>query len=90
MGTQFGKKAWIGSLAVRFGTSWKRPHDRLVDVRERWPNGNLKVTGRTLNGLEIGIWRYYDRTGKLVRAEEHMKNGSLAGLNLEYLGKHQR
>jgi hypothetical protein len=90
MGRKFGKKAWIGSVPVRFEAGWTRPPDLLVNIREKWPNGHVKVTGQKLNGQEIGLWRYYNEAGKLVRAEDHLKNGSTAGLNLDYLAKHPR
>ena len=35
-------------------------------------NGNIKIIGDYSAGVRIGVWKFYDKDGKLSREEEHL------------------
>jgi hypothetical protein len=61
-----GVKAWIGTLKVEFGADWKEKRE-IKQVEETWPNGNLKATGKTVNGVKQGEWNYFNEEGDRIR-----------------------
>lgn len=69
-GSEWGLKAWVGSVDVNFGEGWKEKRV-YKDVVEKWPNGNLKEKGTTMNGKKSGKWEYFNEAGDRIRTEEH-------------------
>ncbi len=67
-------KAWIGLLMAHFGSEWKEER-KLEEVKERWPNGNVKAVGQTMNGQKHGQWSYFNEEGDLIR-EANYSDGS--------------
>lgn len=64
-GNEQGLKAWIGVIDVEFGPDWKYERE-LKQVEETWPNGNLKATGTTVNGLRWGEWNLFNEAGDRI------------------------
>jgi hypothetical protein len=61
-----GPSAWIGALPVRFGALWNEER-KLEQVEERWPNGNLRAVGKTVNGKRFGEWQFFNEEGDRIR-----------------------
>lgn len=57
---------WMGWLSVQFGELWKEVR-RLEDMEERWPGGNVKATGQTMNGQKYGEWHYFNEEGDRIK-----------------------
>lgn len=72
-GNSVGVNAWIGSLDVKFGSNWKEER-KIEKVEELWPNGNLKVTGQTVNGEKYGEWQYFNEDGDRIRIIYYASN----------------
>lgn len=72
-GNSFGVNAWIGSLKVEFGANWKEER-KVEKVEEFWPNGNLKVTGQTVNGQKHGEWHYFNEDGDRIAKVKYNVN----------------
>ncbi|MEM9411361.1 MAG: hypothetical protein AAGA30_09625, partial [Planctomycetota bacterium] len=60
---------WAGKLLVKVGGDWKEPANQIKNVVERWPNGNLRKTGKLINGHRTGEWLYFNENGDLIRSE---------------------
>src|SRR5450759_2379624 len=56
-GKSMGPNVWIGTLEVKPGSQWKEKRET-EQIEETWPNGNLKGTGKTVNGHKLGPWNY--------------------------------
>jgi len=69
-GRALGLKAWIGMVYAEFGSEWKEER-KLEKVEERWPNGNLKVVGQTMNGQRCGQWEYFNEQGDRTKDERY-------------------
>jgi hypothetical protein len=65
-GKREGLKAWLGRIDVEFGADWKYRRE-LKQVKETWNNGNLKVTGTTVNGVKFGEWNFYSEGGDRIK-----------------------
>jgi len=39
-------------------------------VSNYYENGNLDSHGNYLNGKKVGVWKYYDESGKLIKSEK--------------------
>ena len=65
-GRALGLKAWIGTVHAEFGPEWKQER-KLEKVEQRWPNGNLKVVGQTMNGRPYGRWEYFNERGDRIK-----------------------
>jgi hypothetical protein len=86
-GGEFGLNAWIGNLEAKFEEGWKEPGREVKAEEERWPNGELKARGPTLNGKRHGTWYEYREDGKKIREVEYF-NGNItkiATLNPNYV-----
>ncbi len=81
-GEEWGLKAWVGVVDVKFGEGWKEQRV-YKDVINKWPNGNLKEKGRTMNGTKYGKWEYFNEAGDRIRSEEH-PGGATATANPEH------
>jgi len=79
-GSSVGVNAWIGYLEVKFGSNWKEER-RIEKVEELWPNGNLKVTGQTVNGQKDGEWQYFNEDGDRIRIIYYNSNRGSAECN---------
>jgi hypothetical protein len=82
-GNGVGVNAWIGVLEAEFGEEWKEER-RLEKVEERWPNGNLKAVGQTVNGQQYGEWNYFNEEGDRVRIVDYSGGGGEAACNPEH------
>lgn len=67
-GNHQGVKAWIGTIKVGFGPDWEYERKEKLIVR-KWKNGNLKATGKTVNGVKLGEWNYFNEQGDRIRIE---------------------
>jgi hypothetical protein len=65
--------AWIGVVDVLAGNEWKEPRV-VVQVKDLWPNGNLKATGTTINGHKTGEWNYFNEQGDRIGGEGTIYN----------------
>ena len=61
-------KAWIGNIDVDFGSDWKYARE-VKHVEEFWKSGNLKATGKTVNGVKLDEWNYFNEQGDRIRVE---------------------
>jgi len=61
-GSSKGVNAWIGLVNVQFGAAWNEQMN-MVKVEEKWPNGNLKAVGHTVNGKRFGDWEFFNENG---------------------------
>ncbi len=61
-GSSQGVNAWIGLVNAQFGTAWNEQRN-MVKVEEKWPNGNLKAVGQTVNGKRFGDWEFFNENG---------------------------
>lgn len=61
-GSSQGVNAWIGLVNAQFGTAWNEQRN-MVRVEEKWPNGNLKTVGQTVNGKRFGDWEFFNENG---------------------------
>jgi hypothetical protein len=61
-GSARGVNAWIGQVNAEFGADW-REQRKIEHVEEKWPNGNLKAVGQTVNGKRIGDWEFFNENG---------------------------
>jgi hypothetical protein len=61
-GSSKGVNAWIGLVNVQFGAAWNEQRNT-VKVEEKWPNGNLKAVGQTVNGKRFGDWEFFNENG---------------------------
>ena len=43
--------------------------DRKGKYRGYYPNGKLEVEGEVFQGDEIGLWKYYNEEGNLLKTE---------------------
>jgi len=79
-GNSAGVNAWIGTLEVMPGSEWKEL--RVVKtVEELWPNGNLKATGKTVNGYKMGEWNYFNEEGDRTKVAHYLTGGGTATCN---------
>jgi hypothetical protein len=83
LGREFGLPGWIGVVKARFGAEWKEPPRNIVPVEEKWPNGNLKAKGQTLNGERWGLWEFFNEEGDRIRTVDYTK-GVTAEANPEH------
>ena len=81
-GNENGVNAWIGMVKATFGQGWKEPERKREKVEEKWPNGNFKVVGQTMNGQKCGKWNYYNEAGDRIRIVDH--EGGTAECNPEH------
>jgi len=65
-GRALGLKAWIGTVHVKFGSQWHEER-KLEKVEARWPNGNLKMVGQTMNGRRYGQWEFFNEEGHRIK-----------------------
>jgi hypothetical protein len=69
-GHDVGLEAWTGFVNVQVGPDWKgRRETRPVELK--WPNGNLRETGRTVNGRKTGAWHYFNEQGDRIKIIEY-------------------
>ena len=40
----------------------------------KYPNGSLNYVGEYLHNDQVGIWKFYDEKGKLIREEDYSQN----------------
>jgi len=71
-GNEVGVNAWIGAIDAEFGPQWKEERKTEM-VDQRWPNGNLKVVGQTVNGERFGEWNYFNEEGDRIRIVDYSK-----------------
>jgi len=65
------KETWAGNLLVDLhGQKWTEKKPEVEEILERWPNGNLKVTGQKTNGIKTGKWEYFNESGDRVKTIE--------------------
>jgi len=81
-GNENGINAWIGMVKATFGRGWKEPERKWEKVEEKWPNGNFKVVGQTMNGQKCGKWEYYSEAGDRIRIVDY--EGGTAECNPEH------
>ena len=67
-GNRVGVNAWIGPMNVEFGSEWKGKRE-VVSFEVTWPYGNLKATGKTVNGIKHGEWNYFNEQGDRIKIE---------------------
>jgi hypothetical protein len=55
-----------------------------------WPNGNLRDRGHWKKNEPVGVWSFYDRSGKLIKTKNFDKKGleSISKNNLSLLGSY--
>ncbi len=59
---------WIGTLSVHPSKTWTEVRVE-KNLEETWDNGNLKATGKTMNGARFGEWHFYNEQGDRIRIE---------------------
>ena len=69
-------------VKAAFGQGWKEPERKRQKVEEKWPNGNFKVVGQTMNGQKCGKWEYYSEAGDRIRIVDY--EGGTAECNPEH------
>lgn len=74
---------WVGSLEVNPSDQWKEVREE-KDVQEKWANGNLKVTGKTMNGQKIGAWHHFNEQGDRIKIENHNNGQGNATCNPDH------
>jgi hypothetical protein len=74
-GRAWGINAWVGTLTAEFGTGWKGQR-KLETVEEKWPNGNLKTKGQTMNGEKYEEWQFFNEAGDRIRTVNYSRGGS--------------
>jgi hypothetical protein len=82
-GNDVGVNAWIGTLEVKPAADWSEQR-KTEKVEETWPNGNLKVTGTTVNGHKVGEWNYFNERGDRIRIENYGNGKGMAECNPDY------
>lgn len=74
-GSRQGLKAWIGLVNADFGAGWTEQR-KIETVEEKWPNGNLKSVGETVNGKRIGNWEFFNENGDRTQTIDYTGGGS--------------
>jgi antitoxin component YwqK of YwqJK toxin-antitoxin module len=74
-GRNWGMKAWVGTLMGEFGLGWQGKR-KLQLVEEKWPNGNLKTKGQTMNGEKYEEWQFFNEAGDRIRTINYSRGGS--------------
>jgi hypothetical protein len=82
-GNDVGVNAWIGTLEVKPAADWSEQR-KTEKVEENWPNGNLKVTGTTVNGHKVGEWNYFNERGDRIRIENYGNGKGTAECNPDH------
>lgn len=60
---------------------WLAGSWQIETVEETWPNGNLKATGKTVNGKRSGEWNFFDKDGDRIRIIHYASNKGSAECN---------
>ncbi len=82
-GSAYGINAWIGNIKVSFGEDWQE--ERVIkNVEEKWPNGNLKAAGQTVNGERFGEWNFFNEQGDRTKIIHYASNRGSATCNPEH------
>ncbi len=58
-----------------FGAGWTEQR-KIEKVEEKWPNGNLKAVGETVNGKRIGNWEFFNENGDRTQTIDYTGGGS--------------
>ncbi len=58
-------------MSVTFFDKGKREGHSFV----KHPNGAMNYYGEYLHDVQIGIWKFYDETGKFIKEENHGTDG---------------
>ncbi len=82
-GNSVGLNAWIGTVDVQFGPEWKGKRE-VKHVEEKWPNGNLKATGTTVNGHKFGEWHYFNEQGDRIKIAYYGQGRGTATCNPDH------
>ena len=82
-GNSVGVNAWIGTLEVRPGSDWEEQREEKM-VGELWPNGNLKATGRSINGHKMGEWNYFNEEGDRIKIAHYQTGHGTATCSPEH------
>jgi hypothetical protein len=82
-GRAYGVNAWIGNLNVEFGKDWKEERE-IKNVGEKWPNGNFKAVGQTVNGERFGEWNFFNEKGDRIKTIYYTSNRGSAKCNPEH------
>ena len=83
MGSKFGVNAWIGVIKVSYGKDWREKRE-IKDVVEKWPNGNLKAVGQTVNEERFGEWNFFNEEGDRTKIIYYQSNRGSATCNTEH------
>lgn len=54
-------------MSVTFFDKGKREGHAII----KHPNGAINYVGEYLHDEQVGIWKFYDETGKLIKEEDH-------------------
>lgn len=57
-------------LSVTFFEKGNREGHTIV----KYPNGRIHYVGEYLHNEQIGVWKFYDESGKLIKEEDYSKN----------------
>ena len=82
-GSSIGLIAWIGTLRVGRGPQWEE-NRQTRKVERKWPNGNLRETGTTVNGHRLGKWNYFNEQGDRVKIVYYGEGRGTATCNPEH------
>jgi len=82
-GKSMGPNVWIGTLEVKPGSQWKEKRET-EQIEETWPNGNLKGTGKTVNGHKLGAWNYFNEHGDRIKVVYYGEGRAEATCNPEH------
>ena len=60
------------------GPGLEGSREKILEIVEKWPNGNLRMTGRKAGDHNVGRWAYYNEQGDRIRELDFDKGGSIS------------
>ena len=71
------------SISLCQVTTFSVTNNDITNVKNYYNNGSIKNIGAKVGNFKIGTWYYYDKNGKMLKAERYKNGKLLKSVNME-------